>query len=153
MVKIPIHSVTDLITNSSTTIFTYSEGSEPAVIEMINELFESFGIDKKCEDVFDTVVLADEYQYSSYLEGLDEDDELAQKFKDIDINEFVEEVRQGKAEKPDWFKTVEELEDSWSYYTPDTYLHLIPKDKKYEKLAEKVIDFLYSTNHEATRDG
>jgi hypothetical protein len=147
-IKIPIHSTTDLITNSSTTIFTYSSGSEVAVVEMIDEVFESFGIHKKCKDVFDTVVLADSYTYSDAKEdfipeGVDPDK----------ISDIYEDVKSGKIEKPKWFEEIEDSEDTWSYYTPSTYLHLIPKKEEYKKLAKLISKFLYSTDHEATRDG
>jgi hypothetical protein len=54
--KIPLHSITDLITNSSTTIYTYSDASEAAMRAMIDEFFKTFGIDKKCDDVFTLMV-------------------------------------------------------------------------------------------------
>jgi len=143
--KIPIHSVTDLITNSSTTIFTYSEGSEKALVEMIDELFKTFGIDKKCEDVFDSVVLADSETYTEY-------DDIPEEIKEDEVEQLYINVVTGKVPKPDWFKEAENQE-GWSYYTPDTYLHLIPKKPEYENLGRLINSFLYSTNHEATRDG
>lgn len=149
VLSVPIHSATDLITNSSTVIFTYSEGSKGILADMINELFTTFGIDKKCEDVFDSVVLCDDdYKYIEYLEN----NEVEGANKE-NVVQLYEDVKAGKVEKPDWFKEVEEQEDSWSYYTPSTYLYLIPKEEKYAKLAGLIKSFLYSTDHEATRDG
>jgi hypothetical protein len=151
--KIPVHSVTDLITNSSTTIFTYSGSSEQVLKDMINEIFKTFGIYNKCEDVFDTVVLCnDKYQYTEYIddcdgeypEGVDET---------TDINQLYDDVKSGKLPKPAWFHIVEESESSYDYFTPSTYLYIIPKEKEYEKLSELIKSFLYSTSHEATRDG
>lgn len=145
MIHIPIHSCTDLITNSSTVIFTYSESSEPAMIEMIDELFKTFGIDKKCKDVFDTVVLCEDFEkYTEY-------DDIPEDVKDV--NQLVSDVRACKVPKPDWFKDVEGQEDSWSYYTPDTILYIVPKKPEYEHLASLISNFLYSTDHEATREG
>ena len=150
-IKIPIHSITDLITNSSTVIFTYSSGSESALEEMINELFKTFNINKTCADVFDMVILCDGYNdYDEYLGKLDE---LPKGTKDIDIKELYNDVQSGKIPKPKWFNEAEAEETRCDYFTPDTYLYLNPKEKKYEKLAELVHKFLYSTNHEATRDG
>lgn len=51
MTKIKIHSATDLITNSSTVIFTYSDSSPDALKEMINEFFKAFNINKQCDDI------------------------------------------------------------------------------------------------------
>jgi hypothetical protein len=156
MFKIPIHSATDLITNSSTVIFTYSGNSGKAMEEMINEIFKTFGVGKTCDQVFDSVVLCDDdYIYSEYISSLAENGEAYPEGIDdnTDVNQIVEDVKIGKTPKPDWFKKVEEQEDLWSYYTPSTYLYLIPKEKEYEKLGKLITSFLYSTNHEATRDG
>ena len=54
---VDIHSQTDLITNSSTTIFTFSDDSPKALKEMVDEFFKAFGIKHKCEDIFSMVVL------------------------------------------------------------------------------------------------
>jgi len=145
--KIPIHSTTDLITNSSTVIFTYSEGSEKALVEMINELFKTFHIYKKCEDVFDTVILAEEEHYTEAPEKL-----LPEGLDQEDVIQLYRDVTTGKVPKPDWFKDVEDHEDSYDYYTPSTFLHLIPKSPEYNQLALLIDRFLYSTDHEATRD-
>ena len=52
--KINLHSVIDLITNSSTEIYTYSEGSVAACKEMINEFLKVMNIyDKTCDDLFE----------------------------------------------------------------------------------------------------
>ena len=64
---INVHSQTDLITNSSTTIYTFSENSPKAMKEMVNEFFKAFGIDHKCEDIFSMVVL------SEYIDDMLED--------------------------------------------------------------------------------
>ena len=148
MLKIPIHSTTDLITNSSTVIFTYSENSENAIVEMIDEVFKTFGVHKKCKDVFDTVVLSEKYQYTEeYVDEYSPDEMTPEQ-----ILQLYDDVKAGKVEKPEWFNEIESHED-WSYYTPSTFLHLIPKKEEYKKLAELIKKFLYSPNHEASNDG
>lgn len=157
--KIPVHSIIDLITNSSTEIFTYSDNSEKAVIEMIDGIFASFGIDKKCNDVFDTVVLADEYDYIYYFNCDLEKDENYQDKNIPDnmteelVKETYEKVLKGEIKKPAWFDSAEEYPDRWSYLSPSTYLYLIPKKKEYKKLSDLISHFLYSTHHEATYNG
>jgi len=152
--KIPIHSITDLITNSSTTIFTYSKGSEKALYEMIDEIFNIFGINKKCEDVFNAIILCEEsYNYSEYISDLDESEYPEGITKETDIEQLYEDVKNGKINKPDWFNDVESREDSYSCFTPSTYLYLNTKSDEYAKLANLVTNFLYSTDHDATRDG
>lgn len=41
--KLKIHSGVDLITNSSTVIFTYSEGSLSALKDLVDEMLKTFG--------------------------------------------------------------------------------------------------------------
>lgn len=144
---IPIHSNTDLITNSSTTIFTYSGGAEKFAKEMINEFFKTFGIDKKCEDVFNTVILCDSDEYSEHdefiPEGLDTED----------IDRLYENIISGKIQKPEWFKEVEEKENDYNNFPPNTFLHLIPKKEEYKNLGNLIQKFLYSTEHDGVYDG
>jgi hypothetical protein len=148
-IKIPLHSTTDLITNSSTVIFTYSENSVGALKEMIDELFKTFGIEKTCEDVFDTVITCeDSWPYEEYareneIEGVNIDE----------IDQLLKDVTAGKTPKPEWFNDAEKTESCCDYYTPTTILSLIPKSAEYERLGSLVENFLYSPNHEATRDG
>jgi len=156
MFKIPIHSTTDLITNSSTVIFTYSHGSEAAVEEMVNEIFKTFGVDKTYDQVFDSVVLCeDDYKYAEHISSIAEEDGEYPEGVDenTNIDNLVELVKTGKLPKPEWFNEVEDKESECDYFLPSTVLHLIPKEKEYEKLGNLITAFLYSTDHEATRDG
>lgn len=158
---IPIHSMTDQITNSSTVIYTYSEASEKALKDMVNEIFKVSGIDKTCDDVFTLVVgMDDSYDYKSYLNDLDED-ELPEGFEnwgDMDCNsksdavsKFTKAVFSGAEPKPEWMDKAEEAE--FDYYRRSTTLYITPKAPEYAALAKKVSQFLYSTHHDATRDG
>ncbi len=167
MENIKIHSLTDLITNSSTVIYTYSDRSPKALGEMIDEVFSVLGVDQKCDDVFTISVVKDNYEldldacvdWATENEGKfgipavfsDDDDDAWYKAMD----DIIDDVLGGKMEKPEWFvKMEEELEEENCYgYPPETTLKVVAKDPKYEKLAELVVKFLYSTDHEATRDG
>jgi hypothetical protein len=53
MIKIKIHSVVDVITNSSTVIYTYQDGSEKPVRELIEEIFKLSNITENIDDVFE----------------------------------------------------------------------------------------------------
>ncbi len=157
---IKLHSVTDLITNSSTTIYTYSENSENALKLMVNEIFRIFDINKTCDDVFDTVVMYrdfDQYYYST--EGGDKD-LLPEDLKNLEnpydaITEICHKVEKGEIPKPEWMNKIEEYNDEnqCDNYSPSTRLYLIPKDDKSRELAKLIENFLYSTSHEACRDG
>lgn len=146
--KLKIHSVVDLITNSSTVIFTYSEGSLSALKELVNEMLKSFNKTETFDDVFyANVFLEDDYYYIDYSEKYYPELEM------IDYN-YLEDLKHkiliGEEEKPDWMIEAEKYDD-WSYRRSTT-LEIIPKNPKDSKLAKLLIDYLYSTDHEGTMD-
>ena len=175
MIKIPLHSITDKITNSSITIFTYSEGSIDACKELINEIFKTFGVDKKCDDVFILTLLAEDFEiYYEYFEDDDDDDEdeddkngseedekglisedelqqLNVDKREEYIESLIEDIYNGKVEKPKWMLKAEQ---KTNYYdlSPSTSLYIVSKEPQFEKLAKLIKEFLYSTEHEAVRD-
>lgn len=154
MIKILLHSITDLITNSSTSIFTYSESCEKAVRTMFDEILQTFGIDKKFDEMFKTVVLMDDYYYTRYIEER-RDGEFPEENITYDnfYDELYKHVKEGKIEKPEWFNDAEEAELRCDYYRASNMMYIIAKEEKYEKIGKYIVDFLYSTDHEATRDG
>ena len=151
--NISIHSITDLITNSSTTIFTYSEGSVKAVKDMFSELIKTFGIAKSFDEMFDVITLADADVYAEYIESLDEEDYPDGITSETSFYELVKDVRNGKVEKPEWFEEAENVERRYNYYRPSNELYLIPKSKEYIDLSNAIINFLYSPSHEAVYEG
>ena len=154
MIKIKLHSVTDLITNSSTVIFTYSGGTIQPLKDMINEILKTFNIDKTCDELFDAVILNDDSDtYSEWIEECNNGKYPKGVDENTDIEKLWNDVLAGKVPKPDWFKEVEESEMRCEYYTPSTFLYLIPKEEQYRKIGNLIKTFLYSTDHEATRDG
>ena len=57
MITFKTHSIVDVITNSSTTIFTWASGNSKAmVLELIDEVLAVAGSDKKAEDLYDVTV-------------------------------------------------------------------------------------------------
>jgi hypothetical protein len=153
MLKIKLHSQVDLITNSSTTIYTYSRGSVDAFKNVVNEMLSLFGQNKTCDDVFSIVVACDCDDYVTWKrkenKKLDRDErkKLADQIEDI-----FKDVIHAKIEKPDWFTTVEEEENDFGYI-PQTYLYISPKSAEFENLGSLLTTFLYSTSHEGFRDG
>ena len=135
IIKINLHSIADLITNSSTVIFTYSEGSLPAAKELMNEVFKLLNIDKSFDDIFYAKVLP---------EDIGDHDDMPDNWEEL-LHQYIKD----EIEIQSWMQPIE----SYDYYTESTTLYLIPKDEKYNELANKLLKYLYSTDHEATRDG
>jgi hypothetical protein len=151
--KIKLHSSVDLITNSSTVIFTYSGGSLSAVKDLVNEMLKVFGKTETFDDIFYADVFCEDLD--TYLE-----DDLYSNFIEENENEAVSDIKvlvddilTGKVERPKWMDEVEEEESRCDYFTPETALYLKAKDEKYNELANKLLKYLNSQTHEATRDG
>jgi len=166
METIILHSLTDLITNSSTVIYTYSDSSPKALCEMIDEIFKVLGVEQKCEDIFTIYITKDTSDYSDWIcdRGADEDNPdgiqgvpkelMDYKTSGKAMDKLVADITSGKVKKPDWFVEMEEeLVNGYDDYPPETTMCVEAKDPKYENLAKLVVKFLYSTGHEATRDG
>ena len=146
--QIKLHSMTDLITNSSTVIYTYSDASEGALREMINETFKVLNIDKKCDDVFDlSVTLEGTDTYRDYLYDQPEDYKNLKDWKaqELYIHNIIDKVTRKEIEKPEWMVDAETGNDDCR---PGTVLNIVAKAPEYEKLATLIGKFLYSTDHE-----
>lgn len=134
MVKIPVHSIIDLITNSSTEIFVHSENSLKPCKELINEFLKVFNVGQDtslhgltCDDIFDISIEVDKSSAQDYKDYYmdDVDEEDIKKFDD-----YIE----GKGKCPSFVEN----------YHLETYLVLKAKDPKYSKLGELFKTFLYS---------
>ena len=154
-IRIPVHSMIDLITNSSTEIFVDSESSLKPAKELLAELLKMDGSEKTVDEVF---TLSLEYGDESYLIELigdqieDYDPELAEKLglptddynKDYEIAEkWLKEIREGKNEKPKW---IDELMDDQEVNV-DTYLVVKSKDPFYDKFLELLKKLMYSPDY------
>jgi len=171
-IKLKLHSIVDLITNSSTVIYTYSHGCDVVLEKLFNELRDVFNIKESINDMFYISTLCDDDGYYSYLsEKLDNDDwenkeleiseELLLILKDENadwkalsnaVNEAKEDVKYNRTEKPKWMHEAEK-DSGWDGFASSTYINIIPKEEKYEKVATLFYNLIYSTDHEATRDG
>lgn len=147
--KLKIHSVVDLITNSSTIIFTYSEGSIPALKELVNDMLLVFERAETFDDIFYIdLFLEEDYQYNEYVcENYPEIN-----LDEIDLDELKKKILTRVEIKPQWMIDAENSEH-WSGYNLATVIEIIPKDKRYADLANSLLKYLYSTSHEAFRDG
>jgi hypothetical protein len=157
MQKVKIHSVIDLMTNSSTTVYTYSDHSAKAFEELADEILKTMGLTERCHDIFNVSVQVDQDGLADYIsdqiyddpEGVPEEYRIQPYWKTIQL--LQDDIRAGKVEKPDWYKSFEEQyseHENYSGYTPQTFLEVSAKDPKYDGIAKLMVDFLYSTSHE-----
>lgn len=155
--RIKLHSMTDLITNSSTVIYTYSDASLGACRDMIDEAFRVLGVDKKCDDVFTLFITSDVYYYD--ICDTEPTDDTPKEFVGEDgefisdkVEELLKQIKNGLT-PPEWLnKIVKKIDDRRDYPTENT-LVVKAKAPEFEKLSDLIKAFLYSTHHEATRDG
>lgn len=141
MIKIKIHSVVDLITNSSTEIFSYYGNSILPCKEMINEFIKAFGIkNKTCDDIFYISTFCEGDVYAEFIR--DEQNDITQQ---EDIETMIESILIGEVEKPEWMKKCEGIYENIFY--------IKAKDEKHKKLANYIEKFLYSSEHDASYDG
>lgn len=146
-IKLKFHSLVDVITNSSTTIYTYSDGSVAPAKELVTEFARVMGFTESVDDMFRFIIVCeDDYYYyeTEDIEGRPEDE--------AEQRRIVKAVMKGEISKPQWMLDVEEREDKWSYTTPATDLLIVPLDDKYADLGKALVKFLYSTDHEEVSD-
>lgn len=136
----------------------YSSASKQALEELINETLLLFNSTLSIKDMFYYGIFCkpETYAYYDLWEHAPSDleipfnliNECAKPKEKIDyVNGIINQILQGTIEKPEWMFYVE-MED---YKTelclpPSTFLYIYPKEEKYKKLAEKLIQFLYSPN-------
>lgn len=169
MIKLKLHSVVDVITNSSTVIYTYQNGCIEPAKELVDEMLKLSGVtDKTAEDVFYFGVFCDDQQYFDILnnkgskipegcpevtghwssEERKETEALRQKWFD----DIVLKVMKGEISKPDWMEEAESAH-GWSEWAPDSYLCLTPKDEKYTEFGNKIKKLLNGVTADGGRDG
>lgn len=166
---INIHSVVDVITNSSTVIYTYQAGSIPPAKELVQAILDLQGIkDLTPDDVFyyDSRCNLDTYTdyINDYLEdeerdqfeayctenGITDWDILSYKEQNSFIESILDKVMKKELTAPTWIADAEETSDS---YNPSNYLVLIPKKEEYRDLADKLLSFLNSQDNDGGYDG
>ena len=158
MIKIKPHSVVDVITNSSTVIYTYSDNCVTPIKEMINEFIKVFmpDSDKTADDMFFIGVFCDvdryfEYDYDETPEAIAVINDLPYEEQGAAFDKLLLSILKGETKRPDWMEEVEGYED-YSGYAYETTLHIETKDAKYNKIAGLIHKTLYSTDHEASYD-
>lgn len=138
MIITEIHSIVDVITNSSTVIYTYQNGSLEPTKELINEILKLSGVtDKTANDVFYYAVLHDKYR----LTELVADNVLGYEASVEELLSYIAKCIINN-DIPNWMFPE----------TSSTQLYLIPKDEKYNELALKIESLLGSVTAEEGYD-
>lgn len=174
MIILDIHSVVDVITNSSTTIYTY-QNSINATKALVQEILKLTGeTDKSPDDVFYYGVFCTTYDYIEFindsvfeyyfdaedineeeLENLKRLSELSSKELLSEIDKIKEGIMKSEIKKPYFFELVEDPGTRGDYESlaPSTKLHLIVKNEKYNAIAETIKNMLNSISADGLYNG
>ena len=145
-----IHSIVDVITNSSTVIYTYQDDSIEPAKELVNEMLKLSGItDKTADDIFFFNALYDlDILYDLYHNNIDPE------YKDNydKVDSYIMNCIQNN-DIPNWM-IPNDSDDYSGYDLPRaTELHITAKEPQYQDLADKLLIFLNSPNADARYDG
>ena len=111
IIRIKTHSVVDLITNSSTSIFTWYNGSDTACREMVNEFIKAFDIkDVTFDDIFLCDVFCEADEYLEYYEDKVRGKNKVPKLSDKELKDILNDVIAGKTKKPQWLEELPVLD-------------------------------------------
>lgn len=159
MIRLKIHSVVDVITNSSTTIYSYYDGCVNPAKEMVNEFLKTMDSPLSFDDMFFIELFAsDIYIYyeggEHYIWENDGDDDP---FKGIDdhrkfLETLMDDIIEGKVVKPQWMVDCECYENDMGY-TPDTVICIKEKDPKYKNLGKLIKKFVESVDADGYYNG
>ena len=138
----------------------YSQPSVEAFENLMNCFIRTFGIVPTLDEMFYYNVFCRDITYANYnwsddttyldIESVPESlrNGYAPPDERLDlIHTLIKQITKGEIQKPDWMIRIEMNEEVNEYaMQPSTFLYLIPKEEKYKKLGERLIQFLYSPN-------
>lgn len=143
-----------------TLTFIYSSEAVDALKELFEELRNLFGytVIPTLDEMFYYGVFCKTNTYSNfkYWDDSTIDFDIPDVFTSVCasstvrynyVETTIQEIIKGEIEKPEWMKYIEEEETCNSFdAAPSTFLRLIPKNEKYNELADKLLGFLYAPN-------
>ncbi len=166
MIKSNIHSIVDVITNSSTVIFTYQNSTSEAKA-LVGEVLKLMGSDLGPDDVFFYGIFNEDYdRYFDIMNEVGEDcpqiDYENTKYGTTErtaqteaqskwFDDLLLSIMKGEQKKPEWMEECEG--EDGDYWEPSSCLHMIPKDEKFQGLADKISNLLSSVSADGGRDG
>ena len=135
-----------------------SQPSIEALEKLISDFCSTFGIVETIDDLFYYGVFCKPQNYANFKFDITEvyDFDIpynitncqAKEEEKIDyVEKLINQIMRKEITKPEWMKYVE-MNASCNEYNqaPSTFLQIIPKEKQYEVLAQRLIEFLYSPN-------
>ena len=131
-VKIKIHSIVALITNSSTEIYSFYDSSVEVAKELVNEMLNAFTVGGVWNDYFTIELFIDiDYYYEYWYENFGGEEEEVP-----DILQLMGDIERGLIKKPEWMKCAE-------YSIPEECLmgnmiSITALKPEYNALAEKI---------------
>jgi hypothetical protein len=144
-----LHSFVDVITNSSTTIFTYSSDAIKPAKNLINAFCKAMGYEKSADDMFFITCMPDNFyeQYAEHIEDMDIP--FIYEESKADMQQLEKDIISGAVLFPEWLKMEggsyeDEIESTISIY---------PKEEKYQEVADALKKFLYSPSQDARYNG
>ena len=150
MDKIELHSVIDLITNSSTEIFVHSDNSIKPLKELINEILKLMYVKEFCDELFDIslefigieefIEYQLDYSYREHRTILDSIGSTNEERKE-NLKQLITDIKFNNKEEPEWFKC------DHVYYNIESKIVIKTKDHKFDKLLELLKTFLYSPKY------
>jgi hypothetical protein len=133
-----------------------SQPSIEALEKLVAEIFWAYGLCSSAEDIFYYGVFCKPQNYMNFEFDGDYDFEVPSELtspcnSDADKMNFVKktikQIMRHEIEKPEWMKYVELNMDCNEYgMPPSTFLQVEAKDPRFENVAQKLIEFLYSPN-------
>lgn len=155
LIFLDIHSAVDVITNSSTVIYTYEWGCEEPVKRLIDEVLRLQGSDKKWSDVFCIGVFCSENDYVGRIHDWEElEDAPVDRSERKDwVKSKIISVLKGEIDRPKWMTDAEKDDDAGEGCAPNSRLAILVKDVEYEKLAKHVKDVIFGVHADSRYEG
>lgn len=150
--KLKIHSAVDLITNSSTTIYTFHDKCIGPLKELVNEMLSVMNHTETFDDIMRADIFLDSYNYVNRFEDYNVGDYTYENCinnvrGELSPSKYVEKLIEctlkGEIVKPDWMKAIEDHYQDSEVYN-DTFLLIKAKDPIYQPLCNKLMNFLNS---------
>lgn len=134
-----------------------SQPSIEALEKLMSAFFATFGMVETIDDLFYYGVFCKPQNYANFEFDIKENYGFdipynimncqATEEKIDYVKKLIKQIMRKEITKPEWMKYVE-MNASCNEYNqaPSTFLQIIPKEKQYEVLAQRLIEFLYSPN-------